>query len=117
LGVLSHVCKFINRRVLFYVYIDKILYETDQKFASCEMEVRYEPEWLEQEGKNVLLFKDDKKVGEARQVNFHENAHVKRKGSKNFNSLEKKIILAGNESKSSFQTISFANMEDTMKYV
>ena len=97
--------------------IDKILYETDQKFASCEMEVRYEPEWLEQESKNVLLFKDDKKVGEARQVNFHENAHVKRKGSKNFNSLEKKIILAGDESKNSFQTISFANMEDTLKYV
>ncbi|HHX17730.1 MAG TPA: DDE-type integrase/transposase/recombinase [Pseudobacteroides sp.] len=97
--------------------IDKILFETDPKFASCEMEVRYEPEWLDQEGKNVLIFKDDKKVGEARQVNFHENAHVKRKGSKSISFPKDEIPLEFKESEKSFQTISFVDMEDEVKNV
>lgn len=92
--------------------IDNILYETDQQFASSEIQVRYEPEWLGQEGKNVLIFKNDKKVGEARQVNYHENAYVKRKGSQNSNSFKEVSFPEVVKAEKPLQTISFASMED-----
>jgi len=60
--------------------IDNILYETKTKFAGMYVEVRYEPAWLEAPFKPVLIYLDDKKIGEALQVNFHDNAHMKRKG-------------------------------------
>ena len=43
------------------------------------MEVRYESEWLANPARPVFLYQDGIKVGEARQVNFHDNAHVKSK--------------------------------------
>jgi putative transposase len=61
--------------------MNKILYEAPQSFANTEIQVRYEPEWLRSVNIPVLLYKDDKLIGEARQVNFHENAHMKRKSS------------------------------------
>lgn len=60
--------------------INNILYETDQKFACSRVEIRYDPEWLENSINPVLIYADDKKIGEAKQVNFHDNAHIKRKG-------------------------------------
>lgn len=57
-----------------------ILYETDLKFANSRIEVRYDPEWLLTPFTPILLYHEGKKVGEARQVNFYDNAHVKRKG-------------------------------------
>lgn len=60
--------------------LDSILYETDQSFANLRLEVRYDPEWLINPTRPILLFKDGIKVGEARQVNFIDNAYVKRKG-------------------------------------
>jgi hypothetical protein len=60
--------------------INNILYETDQKFASLRVEIRYDPEWLETPSTPVLIYGDDKQIGEAKQVNFHDNAHMKRKG-------------------------------------
>ncbi|MGI6488125.1 MAG: DDE-type integrase/transposase/recombinase [Syntrophothermaceae bacterium] len=57
-----------------------ILYETDQHLANSRVEVRYDPEWLSDPNKPILLYHEGEKVGEARQVNFHDNAHVKRKG-------------------------------------
>ena len=60
--------------------IDTILYETDQTLANSRVEVRYEPEWLTNPAQPLFLFRDGLKVGEARQVNFHDNSHVKRKG-------------------------------------
>lgn len=59
--------------------INKILYEAPQSLASTEIQVRYEPEWLDSTNIPILLYKDDKLIGEARQVNFHDNAHIKRK--------------------------------------
>lgn len=60
--------------------IDNILFETKIKFAGMQVEIRYEPAWLESPFRPVFIYSDDKKVGEALQVNFHDNAHMKRKG-------------------------------------
>ena len=60
--------------------VDTILYETEQSLANSRIEVRYEPEWLSNPARPLLLYRDGRQVAEARQVNFHDNAHVKRKG-------------------------------------
>ncbi|MBC7196712.1 MAG: DDE-type integrase/transposase/recombinase, partial [Deferribacterales bacterium] len=59
--------------------VEKILYETEQRFAGMRLEVRYDPEWLKNFSMPILLYHEGKKVGEAYRVNFHDNAHVKRK--------------------------------------
>lgn len=60
--------------------LENILYEADQKFANTRLEVRYEPEWLSNPARPVLLYREGSKVGEARQVNLFANARLKRKG-------------------------------------
>lgn len=60
--------------------LETILYETEQSLANSRIEVRYEPEWLTNPNYPLLLYKDGIKIAEARQVNFQDNAHVKRKG-------------------------------------
>ena len=60
--------------------LESILYETDGGLANSKVEVRYDPEWLSNPNKSILLYYEGKKVGEAKQVKFHDNAHVKRKG-------------------------------------
>lgn len=49
------------------------------------MEIRYEPEWLKDITKILPLYEDGKKVGEAKMVRFHDNAHTMRrfKGNRN----------------------------------
>jgi len=73
--------------------INKILYETDIKFAGSRVEIRYDPQWLDIPFMPVLIYCEDKKVGEAMQVNFHDNAHMKRKGQ--CNSISFKTIMEG----------------------
>ena len=67
------------------IQINNILYETDMKFAGRRMEIRYEPEWLKDITKILPLYEDGKKVGEAKMVRFHDNAHTMRrfKGNRN----------------------------------
>lgn len=60
--------------------IGKIMFETDMKFAGSKIEIRYDPKWIEGFNTPVLIFMDDKKVGEGRRINFHDNAHMKRRG-------------------------------------
>lgn len=60
--------------------VETVLFETSPNLANSKVEVRYEPEWLTNPNKPIYLYRDGHKVGEARQVNFHDNAHVKRKG-------------------------------------
>jgi hypothetical protein len=60
--------------------LESVLYETDQKFANTRLEVRYEPQWLNNPAQPVFLYREGAKVGEARQVNLFENASAKRKG-------------------------------------
>lgn len=60
--------------------INNILFETDQRFANSRVEIRYDPEWLNAANTPVLIYSDDKRIGEGRQVDFYGNAHMKRKG-------------------------------------
>jgi len=61
------------------IQINNVLFETDPCLAGKRLEVRYEPEWLEDKTKPLRLFEDGKQVGEARQIRFFDNAYVKRK--------------------------------------
>ncbi len=72
----------VNRKVNHdaTLSLDTILYETGLHLANSRVEVRYDPEWLSNPNTPIFLYHEGKKVGEARQVNFHDNAHVKRKG-------------------------------------
>lgn len=91
--------------------IDRLLYETKTKFAGLTVEVRYDPAWLTIPFTPILIYIDDKKVGEALQVNFHDNAHMRRRGRSpaNSNDVTANITLSPSEEKPS-QTISFAWM-------
>lgn len=62
------------------ISIDKALFETKMKFAIMHVQVRYEPSMLLTSSSPVLIYVDDKKVGVAKRVNFHDNAHMKRRG-------------------------------------
>jgi len=59
--------------------LDNVLYETDSIFAGKRMEIRYEPEWVGDMTKNLMIFHDGKAVGEAKMVRFTDNAHAKRR--------------------------------------
>jgi transposase InsO family protein len=59
--------------------IDNILYETDSKFVGKRVEIRYEPDWLKDTSKILPIYQDGRKIGEARMVRFHDNAHTKRR--------------------------------------
>jgi len=63
--------------------LDNVLYETDSVFSGKRMELRYEPEWVGDATKTLLVFHEGKAVGEARMVRFHDNAHAKRKPVQN----------------------------------
>ena len=59
--------------------LDNVLYETDSLFAGKRMEVRYEPEWVGDVSKKLLLYHEGKAVGEARMVRYNDNARAKRR--------------------------------------
>jgi len=61
--------------------LENVLFETHSKLANMSVEIRYDPEWFLQPNKPLLLYKDSAKIGEARLVKVHDNAHVKRKKS------------------------------------
>ncbi len=72
----------VNRKVNHdaTLSVETVLYETDQSLACSRVEVRYDPEWLSNSSRPLLLYRDGLKVGEARQVNFYDNSKVKRRG-------------------------------------
>jgi len=91
--------------------INNILFETNQRFASSRVEIRYDPEWLETTNTPVLIYLDDKKVGDAHIVDFHENAHMKRKGRPivlNIATKSQPCIVQADEKLE--QTISFTDL-------
>jgi len=59
--------------------IQNILYETDSRFCGQRVEIRYEPEWLNDIAKPLPIYADNKKIGEAKVVRFHDNAHASRR--------------------------------------
>jgi hypothetical protein len=61
------------------IQIDNVLYETDSIFAGKRVEIRYEPEWINDITKALPIYDNGKKVGEASVVRFYDNSHVKRR--------------------------------------
>lgn len=59
--------------------VENVLYETDSRFAGKRVEIRYEPEWINDVTKALPIYDDNKKVGEAKMVRYHDNSHVKRR--------------------------------------
>jgi hypothetical protein len=59
--------------------VENVLYETDPRFIGKRVEIRYEPEWINDVTKALPIYDDNKKVGEAKMVRFHDNSHVKRR--------------------------------------
>lgn len=92
--------------------IDNILFETATKFRGNTVEIRYEPSWLEESYKPLLVYIDDKPVGEAIQANYHDNAHAKRKGRPPSNSStgKEEVKKDNEEDILPKQTISFTNL-------
>jgi len=92
--------------------LKKNLFETDTKFSGMNVEVRYDPQWLEIPFMPVYIYVDDKKVGEAIQINFHDNAHIKRRGRPSSNIKEEDICDSGSKETVVLpkQTISFTTM-------
>ena len=84
--------------------LDNVLYETDAIFAGKRMEVRYEPEWIGDTTKSILIFLEGKTVGEAKMVRFNDNAHAKRHKAKKTDFFPQNTI--------SFQQATFAGEEN-----
>lgn len=61
------------------IQIDNVLYETDSIFAGKRVEIRYEPEWINDITKALPIYDNGKKVGEASVVRFYDNSHAKRR--------------------------------------
>lgn len=59
--------------------IQNVLYETDSRFSGKRVEIRYEPEWLNDITKALPIYEDGKRVGEAKIVRLHDNAHAMRR--------------------------------------
>jgi putative transposase len=92
--------------------INNILYETDIKFAGSRFEIRYDPQWLDIPFMPVFIYQEDKKIGEAVQVNFHDNAHMKRRGRPKNSELtvdlqDNELFVESANISGSKQTISF----------
>ena len=95
------------------IQIQNILYETDSRFSGKRMEIRYEPEWLNDFSKPVYIYEDGKKLGEAKVVRFHDNAHVLRRFKGNRRKDIKPEIINENESLPSLDiknTISYSDL-------
>ncbi|MBM7616190.1 DDE-type integrase/transposase/recombinase [Alkaliphilus hydrothermalis] len=92
--------------------IDSILFETDRGLANRSLEVRYDPTWLENSSKSLLLFDKDRQVGIARVVNFYDNSRVKRKSTSS--EAPKSKLLPINEEREELQEsksgVSFMNL-------
>ena len=93
--------------------IMNVLYETDSRFVGKRVEIRYEPDWLDDISKALPIYSDGKKIGEAKMVRFQDNAHAKRKFRHNRSkNLSKKNPYNNFEStqESMENTISYSEM-------
>jgi putative transposase len=91
--------------------MDKILYEVDQAFAKSKIELRYEPEWVGNILKPLLVYENDKKVSTARMVDFNENSNYKRRGRPKRCDCTT-TTNSSKEDTDSKQTISFKNISE-----
>lgn len=63
--------------------LNRMLYETPPELAGMKVDVRYDPDLLEQGLEEIFLYEDDKCIGTARRVHFSDNAVMKRPGRSN----------------------------------
>lgn len=77
--------------------IQNVLYETDSRFSGKRVEIRYEPEWLNDITKELPIYEDGKRIGEVKVVRFHDNAHAMRKfkGNRKKNPLPEDAEVVG----------------------
>lgn len=89
------------------------LYETAPSLAGSRITVKYDPDELDHGISEVFLYQDDRPVGTAKRVFFHDNAHLKRAGRpqkvKNISPLE---ILPEEALSVAANAISYADMEE-----
>lgn len=96
------------------IQVENILFETDPCLAGKRLEVRYEPEWLLDQTKNLQLYEDGKRIGEARRIRFFDNAHVQRRfpGNRKKAAAETRSVSHSSENNLATpkNTISFTNL-------
>ena len=94
------------------IQIDNVLFETDPCLAGKRLEIRYEPEWLEDKTKQLQLYEDGKQIGKAKKIQFFDNAYVKRRfsGNRRKTVAESEASVAAAPEKSPKNTISFATL-------
>jgi len=93
--------------------IQNILYETDSRLSGKRVEIRYEPEWLDDVTKVLPIYEDGKKTGEARVVRFHDNAHAMRrfKGNRRKNVQPEALEQPDSQTKAAIKnSISYSDM-------
>lgn len=92
------------------IQIDNRLFETDPSLSGKRLEVRYEPDWLDDMTKALILYEDGKQVGNAKKIRFFDNAHVKRKypGNRRKFNQEHEQILNTEPLETQINTISFS---------
>ncbi|ABO51739.1 hypothetical protein Dred_3237 [Desulforamulus reducens MI-1] len=96
--------------------VESILYETEQSLANSRLEVRYDPDWLANSNQPILLYRDGMKVGEARQVNFFDNARAKRKGrGRQSQSSQELLESVETSEQKATPSISYAQIDDQLK--
>ncbi|HQE66414.1 MAG TPA: DDE-type integrase/transposase/recombinase [Bacteroidales bacterium] len=93
------------------IQVENILFETDPCLAGKRLEVRYEPEWLSDQTKNLQLYEDGKRIGEAKRIRFFDNAHVQRRfpGNRKKAAEETKAVLSSPES-------NFVTLKNTISF-
>lgn len=94
------------------IQIDNELFETDPSLSGKRLEVRYEPEWIEDVTKILVLYEDGKQVGEAKRIRFFDNAYVKRRypGNRRKSASKEKQLANGIVIEPYKNTISFSDM-------
>lgn len=99
--------------------LNSVLFETSPAFAGRKVDIRYDPDLFERGLEEIFLYSDNKCIGTAKKVHFHDNASMKRKGrppaSGKKISNKNSITTASNATTSSIHmpknTISFSSMD------
>ena len=94
------------------IQIDNILYETDSKFIGKRVEIRYEPDWLNDIARPLLIYESSKRIGEAKVVRFHDNARVMRR----FKGNRKKDVEIDIETTSKEDIVKKSVAENSISY-
>jgi putative transposase len=88
------------------------LYETAPSLAGARITVKYDPDELDHGISEVFLYREEKPVGTAKRVFFHDNAHIKRAGkARSEQNVTFPITLPEETDIPPVNAISYADME------